>query len=172
MSVSSFETKDYDNRPRRRLREKKAKQSQTPALGAKSEAPGTKILKDSNRREMPVPQAHLMEHDFKKQTQFAADQNDTRPAITKAYGDYGKWRRRKNKPKQSQFEPISRSQGPQSSRRPLYCTGGRQHPAKILIGWLTAQSLKCSICILQAAHSVRTFLVGDSCSASFRLPAI
>jgi len=79
MSVSSFETKDYDNRPRRRLREKKAKQSQTPALGAKSEAPGTKILKDSNRREMPVPQAHLMEHDFKKQTQFAADQNDTRP---------------------------------------------------------------------------------------------
>jgi len=28
--------------------------------------------------------------------------------------------------------------------------------ARIFIGWRTVQSLRCSICILQALHSVRT----------------
>ena len=113
---------------------------------------------------------------YAKQSQFAGCSNER-----KVFCNNGLWlfsrfetaeKQTQNKAKQSQFEPISRPHVPDNTERLPYCTGGRQHAAKILIGWLTTQSLICSICILQAAHSVRTFLVGDFFRASFRLAAI
>jgi len=42
VNVSSFEARDYENKPRRGVRENKPKQSQTPAFGRKPEAQNTK----------------------------------------------------------------------------------------------------------------------------------
>jgi len=108
VNVSSFAARDYENKPRRGLRENKPKQTQMPAIGAKSEGPSTKILKDSNRRETPVPQAHLTEHDFKKQTQFAAGQTDAKSFGNKGYENKSRRRLREKKPKQSQTPAFGR----------------------------------------------------------------
>jgi len=42
VNVSSFEARDYENKPRRGVHENKPKQSQTPAFGRKPEAQNTK----------------------------------------------------------------------------------------------------------------------------------
>ena len=77
-------------------------------------------------------------------------------------------------PIQTQSKPIKANfNAKQSQTKPKQTQfQDEKHSANILIGWRAVQLLMCSICILQAAHSVRTFFVGDVSRAFFKLSEI
>jgi hypothetical protein len=49
----------------------------------------------------------MIEHDLKKQSQFAKGQNAIKSVFTMVYGDFSVCGQRKNKAKQSQFEKAA-----------------------------------------------------------------